>query len=334
MRRVGIESGSRGPLVQPLTTASHPFLASPPAALSDYGFLKDRSALTLGRDEDAAALAAFRAKFSGSAVMMEDAGRAELDAIIPGLLPQWTHGIVEPSCADIDVGSLHAAYLRYARQRGVELKTRTRVEALARTADGDWLLTTTGDELTAGLIVNAAGAWADEVAALAAVAPVGITPFRRTLLQLRIGTATPAELPLVIDVSGDFYFKGEAEGKVWLSPHDEIPDEPSDAAPEELDVAIAIDRLQHVVDWPILAVERKWAGLRSFAPDRLPVIGADPLVPDFFWLAGQGGFGIMTAPALAALAGGAIMGDDPDSLHAGLTGLPDVAAFSPDRFDL
>lgn len=323
-----------GPAIQPLTTESMDFLDHPPTGFSDHGFLVPRHAVTLGRAQDAAEMKAFHEKFAASGVEMEDLDRAKLEKVIPGLLSEWTQGISEPSCADIDVGGLHAAYLRHARKGGVALKTRGGVKSAARQKDGGWLLQTDIGEIEAGILVDAAGAWADDVARKASIAPVGITPYRRTLLQVRLTVPTPADLPLVIDVNGHFYFKGESEGKVWLSPHDEIPDEPRDVSPEDLDVAITIDRLEHVVDWPIAAVERKWAGLRSFASDRLPVIGFDPLAPTFFWLAGQGGYGIMTAPAVAAMAGRLIAGERANALHANIGGLPDPELFSPDRFDL
>ena len=161
------------------------------------------------------------------------------------------------------------------------------------------------------MLVNAAGAWADKVAALAGERPVGIRPYRRTLVQLRVDPPAPAGLPLVVDAAGRFYFKPEAGGRLWLSPHDETPCEPCDCAPEELDVAVAIDRLREVVDWRVRAVERKWAGLRSFAPDRLPVYGFSPSRRGFFWCAGQGGFGIQTAPAAARLAADLLLGRTP-----------------------
>ena len=173
------------------------------------------------------------------------------------------------------------------------------------------------------MLVNAAGAWADEVAALAEVPPLVITPYRRTVVQLRTAPAPPAELPLVLDLGGQFYFKPEA-GKLWLSPHDEAPSPPCDAAPEELAVAEAIDRFEGVVDWQIERVEHKWAGLRSFAPDRLPVYGFDPGHPRFFWCVGQGGFGIQTAPAAADLAARLLLGEAP--------GTVDPAPFLPGRF--
>ena len=109
-------------------------------------------------------------------------------------------------------------------------------------------------------------------------------------------------MPLVDDAAGTFYFKGEGDRSIWLSPHDEIDSDPCDAAPEEIDIATAIDRFEQVVDWPVEAVERSWAGLRSFAPDRVPVYGFDPASPSFFWCVGQGGFGIQTAPAASRLA--------------------------------
>jgi D-arginine dehydrogenase len=148
------------------------------------------------------------------------------------------------------------------------------------------------------------------------------------MVQLRVGRSGLRELPLVDDSAGTFYFKGEGDRTIWLSPHDEIDSEPCDAVPEEIDVATAIDRFQSVVDWPIEAVERKWAGLRSFAPDRSPVYGFDSGAAGFFWFAGQGGFGIQTAPAAAKLAAALLLGSDPDPMVAHI----DPAPFSPARF--
>ena len=128
------------------------------------------------------------------------------------------------------------------------------------------------------------------------------------MVQLRVGRSGLRDLPLVDDAEGTFYFKGEGDRTIWLSPHDEIESDPCDAAPEEIDVAVAVDRFEQVVDWPVEAVERSWAGLRSFAPDRLPVYGFDPEVSSFFWCAGQGGFGIQTAPAAARLAASLLTG--------------------------
>ncbi|QYU66415.1 FAD-binding oxidoreductase [Leptolyngbya sp. 15MV] len=144
---------------------------------------------------------------------------------------------------------------------------------------------------------------------------------------LFVGGHVARGLPLVLDIAGGFYFRPES-GRVWLSPHDEEPSEPCDAAPEELAVAEAIDRLQRVVDWRVEAVEHKWAGLRSFAPDRRPVFGFDPACEGFFWFAGQGGYGIQTSPAAARLGAQMLLGQPRDAMAAGL----DPALYSPARF--
>jgi D-arginine dehydrogenase len=147
------------------------------------------------------------------------------------------------------------------------------------------------------------------------------------MVQLRVGRGALRDLPLVDDDQGTFYFKGEGDRSIWLSPHDEIPAEPGDAAPDEIAVATAIARFEEVVDWPVERVERSWAGLRSFAPDRLPVYGFDARVPGLFWCAGQGGFGIQTAPAAALLAAALLLGEAPDATVAHI----DPATFSPAR---
>jgi D-arginine dehydrogenase len=149
------------------------------------------------------------------------------------------------------------------------------------------------------------------------------------MVQLRVGRSGLRGLPLVNDAAGTFYFKGEADRSLWLSPHDEVPTDPCDAAPEEADVALAIERFQQVVDWPVERVEHRWAGLRTFAPDRLPVYGYDHDVPQFFWCAGQGGFGIQTSPAAAKLAAAGLLGETADAMVAGI----DPTAFSPRRFE-
>ncbi len=306
-----------GPLIQPLTSASGRFLAGPPADFADTPFLGPRGAIHLADAEGEAALDALAAEFAGSAVPLEPMGRAALEAALSGLRPGWDRGLYEPSCADIDVAALHAAYLRRARARGARLATGARVERAER-RDDTWRIETRAGAWEAEILVNAAGAWADEVAAMAGERPVGIQPYRRTLSQLRIDPPAPADLPLVIDARERFYFKPEAGGRLWLSPHDETECAAADCAAEEYDVALAIDRMQQAFDWKVERVERSWAGLRSFAPDRLPVYGFAPGGRAFFWCAGQGGFGIQTAPAAAKLAAAILLGRDPDPLAAGI----------------
>lgn len=309
-----------GPEIVPLTLASGAYLRG-------GGFLARRGALYIGREADRAELDRFMNRFGSTGATIERLEREPLVAMVPGLRADWTGAVWEPACADIDVAALHAHYLRAAAQAGARLALRARVAALHR-ADGVWeIATEQGERFRAAVLVNAAGAWADGVAALAGARRIGIQPLRRTVAQLRVEPAPPADLPLVLDIGGKFYFKPES-GRLWLSPHDEEPSAACDAAPEELAVAEAIDRFQRVVDWRVVAVEHKWAGLRSFAPDRLPVYGFDPQVEGFFWFAGQGGYGIQTSPAAARLAGQLVLGQDRDAMTAGL----DASLYDPARF--
>ena len=305
-----------GPLVLPLTAASGPFL-------KDNGLLSDRGALTLARESELAGLDAFAREFAGLGVAVERLDRAALETRIPGLRPEWRHGVIEPDCCDIDVAALHQLWLGQARRGGAEVRCRARLAAAQRDGDCWGLALEDGGSLQARVLINAAGAWADAVAAMAGAAPLGIQPYRRTIAQLRMASPVPDDLPLVLGFDGSFYFRPDA-GRLWLSPHDETPSPPCDAAPEELDVATAIARFEEVADWAVDRIEHKWAGLRSFAPDRLPVYGFDPRVPGLFWFAGQGGFGIQTAPAAADLALRLLCGQSP--------GVVDPAPYAPARF--
>jgi len=315
-----------GPGVQPLTSASGPLLASPDPAFSDRSFLGPRGAVHIGREGDADKAAAMRADFAASGIGLEILSSEMLRARLPGLRADWTVGLSESSCRDIDVAALFQAYRGVAQRGGVHIALAERFVS-ARPDGTGWIVSTDSDEIRCDILVDAAGAWADSVAQACGLGPLGIVPLRRTVVQLR-SADSPADFPLVVDLSGHFYFKPAGPGRIWLSPHDETPDVPRDVAPEELDVAVAIDRFQAVVDWRIEAVERKWAGLRSFAPDRLPVYGFDPRArARFFWFAGQGGFGIQTAPAAALLGASLLRGGDlPDAVAS-----IDAGLYAPDR---
>ena len=309
-----------GPDVVPLTLASGAFLR-------DGGFLNQRGALYIGRDEDEAELRRFMDRFAGTGAKISKLGPAEISNHAPALRSDWTGAIWEPACADIDVGSLHAHYLAIAGSLGSVLQRRFRVAQIQQSGDCWLVRSEAGELISARRIINAAGAWADRVASMAHCRTLGIQPLRRTVVQLRTDPQPKSDMPLILDILGRFYFKPEA-GRVWLSPHDETPSEPCDAAPEELAVAEAIARLQSAVDWKVEAVERKWAGLRSFAPDRLPIYGPDMREPNFIWFAGQGGFGIQTAPAAARLTAAQLLGN---AIPQDLADL-DVTKYAPDRF--
>ena len=315
-----------GPGVQPLTTASGPFLATPSADFHDGPLMHRRGALHIGTAEQMPLADNMLAEFAASGVHIEHIDGRAVAAHVPGLRENWTHGLWEPACCDIDVAALHGAYLRQAKRHRTQLHCNSRLHA-AKWHSGTWQISAGSLNYSANIIINAAGAWADAVAQIAQVRSLGIQPYRRTISQLVVSPVVPADLPLVIGLDGSFYFKPDTGGRLWLSPHDETATPACDAAPDEIDVAMAIDRLQQVVDWDIRRVERKWAGLRSFAPDRLPVIGRDSAHGAFFWFAGQGGFGIQTAPAAAQLAG-SLLNDAiiaPDRVHAAL--------YAPGRFN-
>lgn len=314
------EESYGGPGVVPLTLASGRYLR-------DGGFLKPRGALYIGRDDDLPEIDAFVDRFAGTGVQMERLDRAGIAARVPHIRQTWCHALFEAACADIDVAALHLHYLKAMKQRGVDLVCRAMVSRFDRESGGWRIGTENGETYRAAQVVNAAGAWADVIAQRAGARGLGIEPKRRTVAQLRVAPSAPDDLPLVLDISGGFYFKSD-NGRLWLSPHDEIPSDPCDAAPEEIDVALAIDRFQNVTNWKIEAVERRWAGLRSFAPDRLPVYGADPELAGFNWFAGQGGFGIQTAPAAARLGAQVMLGLSSDALTAQI----DPARYIPTRF--
>jgi D-arginine dehydrogenase len=306
-----------GPMVAPLTSASKSFF-------EEGGFLNQRDAISLGRISDLPQIEQFEAAFADSPIALDRLERGQLEQMVPGLLPGWDYGVREANCYDIDVAGVHAACLGAARRGGAQSVMRAR-RTSARLRGNIWDIETTAGSFEAKILVNASGGWADEVAALAGVWPVSMTPYRRTITQLRLAREIDAGWPFLIDINGGFYFRPEGTSRVWLSPHDESAVEPGDVAPEELDIAIAIDQFEKVVDWPIAAVERSWAGLRTFAPDRLPVYGFDPDCPAFFWCAGQGGFGIQTAPAAAKICASLILDREPMSAL-------DPAPYAPDRF--
>jgi D-arginine dehydrogenase len=231
---------------------------------------------------------------------------------------------VEPDAADIDVAAMHQMYVRRARSRGCAVLSGARLGGAADDR-GRWRLRLAAGELVAGLVVDAAGAWADRVATLLGARPCGLRPLRRTIAIGRAARPLASSSPLVADVDERFYFRPEGP-HVLVSPADETPSEPCDARPDEADVALALERVNEVTTLGVRSVVAAWAGLRTFAPDRNPVVGFDPDVPGLFWLAGQGGYGIQMAPALARLAAALVRGQP--SPVGGL----DLARLSPARF--
>lgn len=315
-----------GAAVQPLTTASRAFLEHPPAGFAAVPLLGPRGGLHLAETGDVALLAAMDREFAATGVTLNPVDRAMMEAMAPGIGPQWVAGRYEPGCRDMDVAAIHQGFLRVASREGVQLLCNAQLLAAAR-RDGQWLLETKAGPICADVVVIAAGAWADPVAELLRARPLGIQPLRRTVVQADVEPRMISDMPLVLDIAGRFYFRPEAGG-VWISPHDETPDVAGDVQAHELDIAMAIDRFEKAGRWQVRKVARAWAGLRNFAPDRAPVYGFDPAVPGVFWCAGQGGFGIQTAPAASMLAAALLTRTPiPDAVSA-----IDADRYSPNRF--
>jgi D-arginine dehydrogenase len=217
------------------------------------------------------------------------------------------YGVYEPDATDLDVHAIHQGFLRGAKAAGAQLVCEAGVDQVNYEA-GQWCVDTPAGKFCAPVLVNAAGAWCDDLAALAGVKPVGLVPKRRTALTCDAPAGCDiSRWPLVMDAQESFYFKPDA-GMLLVSPANEDPMGPQDVQPEELDVAIAVDRVETATNMQIRQVRRKWAGLRSFVSDRSPVVGFAPDAPGFFWLAGQGGYGIQTAPAMGELVAALVQG--------------------------
>lgn len=304
-----------GPKLQPLTTASKPFFVAPPEGFTDVPLVTPRGEIHLFReDERPAALKAF-ADMQVALPAVRMIGHEDTLALAPFLDgSRFAGAIHDPECRDLDVAALHQAYLRSMRKAGGDILLDASVESL-RYEGGRWIAATRIGEVAAPVVVNAAGAWVDKVAGMAGLAPLGIMPLRRTIVTIENpGLAGfRREAPVIMDLQESWYFKPEGEGFL-LSPADETPSEPCDAQPEMEDIALAIDHFEKAVGANVARLRSKWAGLRSFAPDRAPVIGFDPRAEGFFWSAGQGGFGIQTSPAwsetAACLVRGAALPDD------------------------
>jgi D-arginine dehydrogenase len=296
--------------VQLMTQAGRGFLEHPPLNFAFYPLLEPRPVLWVARHEQRTQLTERMQRAAASGANLKEVDIAEARAMCPVLRENYfAMAVVDTRAYHIDVAGLLEAYLRGFRERGGEVVTRAGVTALNST-DGGWEIHCGDDCFTAGTIVNAAGAWAEEIGALAGTRAIGLTPLRRTAITFDPpADANIAQWPLVIDAQEQFYFKPEG-AQLLASPCDETPSPPCDAVADDLSVAQAAERVMHATTLEISHLRRSWAGLRSFVSDRGPVIGPDPEIPGFFWLAGQGGFGIMTSSAAARATASLIVDGD------------------------
>jgi D-arginine dehydrogenase len=313
-----------------LTRASAPFMHAPPAGFVADALLHARGALTIARKDQRAQLAATIAHIRACGSHVEVLGEEAARALVPVLRKGYIEASAfEPDVHDIDVEGLLRGFLKRARARGLQTLFAARIETPRRNG-GAWELQAGAEIIKARVLINCAGAWADELAGRCGARPLGLQPLRRTAALIDAPPRVPVTgWPAIFDVDEDFYVKPDA-GRLLVSPGDEEPMAPCDAWADDLTVATAIDRMQVALDIEVDRVAHNWAGLRTFAPDRDPVVGFDRVLQNFFWCAGQGGYGIQTAPALSRLAAALARGEPvpPDIAAEGVT----EAAVSPARF--
>lgn len=295
--------------IRALTRASWNFFRAPPRGFAEFELVRHRPILVVAREDQRESLRNL-VDATASATAYQYLSSHEAARICPVLDgTKFASAALTNGAADIDVNGLHAGYLRRLRERGGSLITNAQVVALEQRLDG-WLIRTVQGEILADTIINAAGAWAAGIAELAGARDIGLVPMRRSAALIEVpNELSPVDWPAVIDADEQFYMKPEA-GLLMISPADETPVMPGDVQPEDLDIAIAVDRVQAISNLNVTRIRHKWAGLRSFVADRSPVVGFDPIVPNFFWLAALGGYGIQTAPALSQLAADILQGAD------------------------
>jgi len=296
-------------IIRDITGCCESFLLEPPDGFTEVELLRPRDCMFFGREDQADSLQA----------MQDDNPRLQfLDAVavcerVPVMAQDYLHGAMwDRMGGDLDVDALLQGYLRLFRGRGGKLLNEHCVTSLERQG-GHWRVSAGGRQFEAPLIVNAAGAWAERVGLMAGLASLAIRPYRRTALTIDppVGV-TISNWPEMVDVDEDFYFKPDA-GQIMISPADETPSEPCDAQAEDIDVATGVHRFEQATGLDIRRVNHSWAGLRTFAPDRLFVAGFDPRSEGFFWLAGQGGYGVQSAAAIAKLTKYLVTGAEPEA---------------------
>lgn len=317
--------------IRALTGASRDFFRAPPPGFRDAPLVKKRGCIYAARTDH---LAALETHFEEASRFVDNLRRLEPHAIremVPVLRSGFlAAGFLEPDAADIDVAVVLHAFLRGAQRHGAQLVCDAAIKAITR-RPGRWTVDFGPESVSAPVLIDAAGAWADEIARLADVAPLGLVPKRRTAVTFDIADPRGIEHwpALLVEAGESFYFKPDA-GRILASPADETSSAPCDAQPEEIDIATVMDRIEQATIFAPKRLAAKWAGLRTFAPDKMLVAGFDAKAEGFFWLAGHGGYGIQTAPAMGRAVGALARGQamPADLLDRGVT----AADLSPARF--
>jgi len=289
-----------GPIVRKINAFSSDFFHTPPVGFCETPLLTPRGCLTVAAPADAADLDALLALSEPGEEIREIDPKDACDMVPFMRSDRIARAVYEANVTDIDVATLLLSYLKGAKARGAVLMTKQPVMALSRDA-GVWKVQTAKDSFSAAKVINASGAWADQIGAMAGARSIGLVPRRRTAIIINAPDGIDcASLPAIDFAGSDAYLKPEA-GKLLASPGDATQTEPHDAWPDDMDIAMLADWVGQETTIEVTKIEHSWAGLRSFVADGAPVVGLDPVLPDFFWLAGQGGYGIMMSPVLAML---------------------------------
>jgi D-arginine dehydrogenase len=309
-RSVAVYTEAYGPRpVRALVIVGGPFFQHPPTGFTEVPLCHPHGLMFVAREDQRSVLMAELAAVQPLSPNIHEVTVDEAVQRVPVLRRGYlAAAFLDPNCLSLDVNAIHQGYLRGLKAAGGEVVTDAEAQTFERHG-GKWRVRTPAGAFTAPVVINAAGAWADVVAERIGASTIGLVPKRRTVIAFGppAGTET-GSWPVVIDAEEQFYFKADA-GTILGSPGDETPSPPTDAQPEEIDIAITVERLERATTMPIRRIIRKWAGLRSFVADRVPVIGYAPDVDGFFWLAGQGGYGIETSAGLARCAAGLATGD-------------------------
>ena len=299
--------------VREFSRLSRGFFESPPPGFTATSLMRQRPVLMLASTAQAESLERTLAEGIG----MRRCPVAEAQALVPALRPGYLIGAaIEEDAFDMDVAAIHQGFLRMLRENGGVLALRSRAAGITRSAQAWSVETSSGAIFQAPVIVNAAGAWGDEVAAIAGVVPLGLLPCRRTAAIIDPSPFDAENWPMLIDIDESWYARPEARTRLMVSPADQTPSYAHDIQPDEIDIAIGIDRMQQALDIPVRRVEHSWAGLRTFTPDGSLAFGWDAQAEGFFWSVGQGGYGIQTAPAAGRLVTDLVLGRDPGEAAA------------------
>ena len=287
-------------LVRALTRASRPFFDNPPDDFTDVPLGHRMAVLIHAREEEHDSLEALAGDIAHFAEIERLDGTG-VHQLCPLLRDDALYGIADLNGIRLDPHAMLQGNLRQLRSRGGALHTGARIAGIAHSG-GAWTATSDkGETFSAPILVNAAGSWADEVAKLAGVRTLGLQPLRRTIITFDAPPGTELDgLPFAKTIGDELYFAPES-GRLFASPMDEVPSEPCDAQPGEYEVALAAHRMEERTTVAVRQIHSKWAGLRTFTRDRHPAVGFAPDAEGFFWLAGQGGFGLQTSPAMAAI---------------------------------